>query len=1649
MNTLAVGAGTLNANSIAFTNSGGSTTNRHQMTISTGTVTVTGNVSGANDKPAIIFSGSGILKLGGSIFTNTQGTLTPSTGTVEYNATGAQAVGDFTYNNLILSGSGVKSILNGTAISRNLSVSGTATVNLVAGSNTAANTLAIDGINKAAGTWGGTGSGSIHIDSSNFATTTGKVTVATGPAPVTVTINQASGQADPTSNLSVNFTVVFSESVSGFDSNDVNITGTAGGTKIATVTGSGTTYNVSVSGITSEGTIIATVNAGAIKDAADNNSSASTSTDNTITYAPPAPGTNPTLPVQGCGLEMGLVGDTSGSVDDTELAYLKTSFHNFANAFGKPAQFSVTDFDSVAVVRQESTKDIALVNAGIDALSNYSDSDDQHTNWQDALVKAQSTLLSSDSIPKLLILITDGNPYYTGPDGQSVADNVALNNAIDAANAIRLAGIRIVVIGASSTDLTVDNLKKISGPNVNTGTTSDVIIADDFSGLDAALNSLVDSLKSTASATCDFTAPIVASVDSDGQTYTSNSTSTQTIKITFNEDISTAPTVSIDSSSQTISDCADADAKTFCFDYTVPTSTDAVKTIQISGAQDISENPMIDDNTHTFIVDTLAPVTTISAALDGTGKSLALDGSGITNSTSTSIAFDVTGGVSSECRIDAGSYASCTSPVSYSELAEGSHTVNIRSTDINGNVESPVTLVWTIDLTVPVIAAHDSVVAEATSHASTSVTYELPAVTDNYDTGVIATCDPASGSAFALGETTVTCNATDSGGNAAEPVTFVVTVSDTIAPVVNVTSPVSPTNAPSVVFTVNDATNVTTECQINDGGFVSCTSPFQPSLTDGTYTVVVRATDEAMLTGEATTTPFVVDMTAPSVAITNKPAAFINVASTTIEFSGEEGATMECELDNGGFTACVSPVALSGLSEGSHAFTVKAADALNNIATDTAAFIVDMTNPVVSIDPVTDPTADNTPTITFSITDATPATAECQVDGGGFSACESPFTTAELGDGTHTVDVRATDSALNLGSADSVTFVVDTTAPSVTITEKPAAFINVTNATIAFDVNDASSTLECKLDGTVLAECVSPVSRAELSEGSHTFTIKATDALGSYTETPVAFTVDLTKPVISLNASTTSVTIAHGAAYVEPGATWTDTVDGTGTALVGGDTVNTNIAGPYTVRYNYTDKAGNAADEATFTVNVSEALADTDGDGVPDSRDICPFVSNPDQVDSDGDGVGDACDNCASVANSDQLDDDHDGLGNVCDAYHCVASGTEVCGDTVDNNCDGNINEGCDTSAPTVEDTQNDTSWIQDWWTTDFNFILQNVNFGPSGKKSAKFNIDDSTWQDISLTVLGAPSSHAGETWGYISITQPGEHTVNVSLVNNNDKTFTGAYTVRRASSTTPAADTTNPVITLLGNAVVNLTVGDTYTDAGATAEDNVDGDITANIVKVNPVNMAVVGTYTVTYDVSDAAGNEANQVARTVNVAARQSSGGGGGGETIISSGGGASSPVFCQEAKYVCINNTRNIVSQTPASCSFTPEQLAKIGLPCEELGGAQQVLGVQKYAVGTLLRSKTTFRIYVVTGEKTIKHIPTLKELAKYKGKTILSVDDNVIAAYSLVLGTQTYADGTLVRSKSDHKVYVIIKGEKVHIKTLKELWKYRGKPILDVE
>ncbi|MGB0112827.1 MAG: HYR domain-containing protein, partial [Ilumatobacteraceae bacterium] len=127
----------------------------------------------------------------------------------------------------------------------------------------------------------------IHAtDGERFAETS-EGTLIVGDTAPSVTVEQAEAQADPTSG-DVTFDVVFTESVTGFDASDVELSGSAGATT-ATITevDDSTAYTVTVSGMTSTGTVIASLRAGAATDAQGSESLASVSTDNSVRFVAP------------------------------------------------------------------------------------------------------------------------------------------------------------------------------------------------------------------------------------------------------------------------------------------------------------------------------------------------------------------------------------------------------------------------------------------------------------------------------------------------------------------------------------------------------------------------------------------------------------------------------------------------------------------------------------------------------------------------------------------------------------------------------------------------------------------------------------------------------------------------------------------------------------------------------------------------------------------------------------------------------------------------------------------------------------------------------------------------------------------------------------------------------------------------------------------------------------------------------------------------------------------------------------------------------------------------------------------------------------------------------------------------------------------
>jgi Bacterial Ig-like domain len=255
---------------------------------------------------------------------------------------------------------------------------------------------------------------------------------------------------------------------------------------------------------------------------------------------------------------------------------------------------------------------------------------------------------------------------------------------------------------------------------------------------------------------------------------------------------------------------------------------------------------------------------------------------------------DAQSGVDLQCQLDGGSFGSCpTGGVNYpGPLAQGQHTFKVRAVG-GSKTSSTASYSWTIDTTAP----------------SASISYPGDGLTlgaadwGAHCPGHASLCGSASD---AHGVKAVLLSIQRVGGNWWGGGAF---------------------DRSSEMFGPVD---------VSGGGHDTVRWSYSLSLpADGTYTLHVRATDEA---GNATQTSaqassrFTIDTAAPPTpSITGKPAATTTAKSATFTFAdGEQAARFLCRRDGSRFSACSSPQPYSSLPLGSHRFEVEAVDAVGN-----------------------------------------------------------------------------------------------------------------------------------------------------------------------------------------------------------------------------------------------------------------------------------------------------------------------------------------------------------------------------------------------------------------------------------------------------------------------------------------------------------------------------------------------------------------------------------------------------------------------------------------------------------------------------------------------------------------------------------------------
>ncbi len=753
------------------------------------------------------------------------------------------------------------------------------------------------------------------------------------------------------------------------------------------------------------------------------------------------------------------------------------------------------------------------------------------------------------------------------------------------------------------------------------------------------------------------------------------------------------------------------------------------------------------------------------------------------------------------------------------------------ATNVDGTATTTVTIT-NIDKEAPVIASSvDIENIEATSVSGATVTYTTPAITDN-NSGATVSCLPASGSTFALGTTGVICNGSDVAGNSATSTTFNVTVVDTTSPVIVLIGADPLSVEAGTVFVDPGATAIDAS-----GDFAATSTNNVDTGTLGIYTVTYTATDASGNSASSTTrTVNVVDTTAPAA-----PTA-------------------------------VSPIA-------------------NAILTSSALTVLDWSDVADFSSPVTYAyQLSNSNATNLDGTFVTPIAS-----GSTLTTSEASTTLATEGD--YYYIAQATDAQLNAGLWMSpVKFTIDNTAPAITVTGSSS--MTVEGGSVYAD--DGATALDT-VDGPVSVSSSGSVDTS--ITGTYTITYTATDTAGNTaTSTRSIEVVDTTSPVITLLGSD-PVTIEAGSTYTDAGATVSDNISTPITATASG-TVSTFVVGTYVIEYNAVDGSGNVAATVTRTVNVVDTTAPVIN--ITGQNPNIVTINNV-YVDS-GATASDLVDGIITVTSTSTVDTAT--LGTYAVTYFA----TDLSGNTTSASRSVIVIPP-DTTAPVITILGTNPLTIEggslyiDAGATALDNVNGNLTSSivtvngviatSTGSYTVTYDVSDGAGNPATqgvrnvtvvdttapvLTVNGTNplTLHIGDTYTELGATATDAVDQAVVVVVGGDivtttatSTFVVSYTASDASGnpaipvsrTVYVVDIAVPIITIVGSSTVDVEYGSVYTDAGATALDDADGDISANIVTSGSVNTSALGAYTLSYDVSDSSGNAAITTNRTVNV--------------------------------------------------------------------------------------------------------------------------------------------------------------------------------------
>jgi large repetitive protein len=344
-----------------------------------------------------------------------------------------------------------------------------------------------------------------------------------------------------------------------------------------------------------------------------------------------------------------------------------------------------------------------------------------------------------------------------------------------------------------------------------------------------------------------------------------------------------------------------------------------------------------------------------------------------------------------------------------------------------------------------------------------------------------------------------------------------------------------------------------------------------------------------------------------------------NSATETFTFSSSGATSYLCSLNGAAFSTCTSPKTYGSttapLANGPYSFKVEASDKNGHLSSPASySWVVDRTPPPAPSITAKPPSSTSATSASFSFSDSEAGVSFlCKLDAAAYALCASPTSYAGLALGSHTFSVEAKDAATNLSTASSYTWQV--VPPTPTITAKPANATNQTTASFSFTDTLAGVSFECALDTSTFSGCTSPQSYPGLTQGAHTFQVRAVSGSNKSAPASYTWTVDTTPPptpsIIYKPASlsnTTSPTFAFSDS--EAGVSYLCKLDGGSFLTCSNPVTYSGLAqGNHTFAVEAQDVAGNTSTPtAAYTWTI---------DSIPPPLPVLTYM--PD--DPNGDGI--------------------------------------------------------------------------------------------------------------------------------------------------------------------------------------------------------------------------------------------------------------------------------------------------------------------------------------------------------------------------------------------------------------------------------------------